>query len=467
MASDFVDLVRNIMTTLKISNTQLSELTGVNKGNISDALNNYRIPFKVFYKIAKALDLQAEEHLKTYLKSRFADKRGAWRFVKTAYQESLNLKEIKIALMIIDSYLDSEEAPLHLKDIFVLIDILYKEHLELKSDLLPVYVKLSQLQTKAKTDTDVILSIINYRIISIKISTGNRLDGEVNYWLNYTLTSSMPPKIRLNALFEICRLIRFHHKDWHTLEFASQQLINHVEHILKIQNSSYSFDELDEPLPDPLVRYYGQGFIMQTAAHNFLERFDKAEELIEKYRDLSWFPGLDEEGWIHVERFKMFAKANTFYFQIEKGNLSIIPEYMNYLKDYSDDELLPAIRQIVEVANKYEQSISKDVIDKAYELIILRSDLANHQSYYAKEKLMSEYLQLIYALSKYLFRNSNYQKGMDMALRCLEVSVNFKSSDMIIKTMGLIEYRKGSAARHQIEDYANIRERMIDYEEVS
>ncbi|ARR10700.1 helix-turn-helix domain-containing protein [Paenibacillus bovis] len=467
MASDFVDLVRNIMINLKISSTQLSELSGVNKGNISDALNNYRIPFKVFYKIAKALDLQVDQHLKPYLRSRFADKRGAWRFVKTAFQESLNLEEFTIALMIIDSYLDSEEASLHLKDIFMLVDTFYKEQPQLKKDFLPVYDKLSQLQPKSKTDTDTIMSVINYRKLSIRISTGDKLIGDINYWLNYTMTSSMPPRIRINALLEICRLLLFYHEDWPTLDLASQRLITLVEHILKMQNSSYSFDELDEPLPDPLVRYYGQGFIMQTSVHNFYKRFDKAEELIEKYRDLSWFPELDDEGWIHVERFKMFAKANTFYFQLEKGNLSIIPEYMNYLKDYSDDELLPAIRQIVEVANRYQQSISKDVIDKAYELIILRSDLANHESYYAKEKLIHEYLKLICALSKYLFRSFNYQKGMDMALRCFEVSLNFRNRDMILKSMGLIENYKGSAALHQMEDYANIRERMSDYAEVS
>lgn len=464
MPSDFVDLVRNIMNESNMTSTQLSEITGINKGNISFALNNNKVPFKMFFKIARALNLPLEQHLMTYLMTRINEKRTAWRFVKAAFDDCMSMNEPEIAISIICLYLETEESTQHTLDIFTIINNFHIKFSEHQKNLLPIYTKLSSLQTKIKNENDTILAIIQYRIVSIRMNNGETLKGEINHLLNYGL-ESLPLQMRLNALYQFCLLLLMHHKDWQVLEDATKQMIGLVKHIISSEKKVYVTDEIDEPLLHPLVRYYGQGFLMQSSSFRYRENFDKAVELINEYRDLSWFPDLDEEGWKHVDRFKVFAIANTFYYELLRKNITVIEPYINYLKCHQE-EMLPGVAMIFEALNATNSQTTQDVIDIAYELIILRGDLMNHHSYYIQEKRQREYLRLIYQFTKYLIRTKSFINAIEIALILLESSLSLKESDMIVKAIALIESCKKKAQPHHMLNYEKVRERIVDYEKV-
>ncbi|MCY9751354.1 hypothetical protein M5W75_16290, partial [Paenibacillus larvae] len=106
----------------------------------------------------------------------------------------------------------------------------------------------------------------------------------------------------------------------------------------------------------PLVMYYGQSYLIKSAALFKQGYYEKAKQYIEGYEDLSWFEVLDEQGKKEVEKFRLWAKANKYCIELLLGNVSVLDEYTNYLAEHPN-EIPTGLARIMEAANAHGFSI--------------------------------------------------------------------------------------------------------------
>ncbi|KAA8753404.1 MULTISPECIES: DNA-binding protein [Paenibacillus] len=99
----------------------------------------------------------------------------------------------------------------------------------------------------------------------------------------------------------------------------------------------------------PLVYYFGISHLLKGLALQKLEQYYESLECIDKYQELGWFIGLDADGLIVVEDFRMFAKANRYSVHILMGHREVLDEYITFLLDHPE-EIIPECITILEAA---------------------------------------------------------------------------------------------------------------------
>ncbi|MEF2967712.1 DNA-binding protein [Paenibacillus sp. M1] len=106
----------------------------------------------------------------------------------------------------------------------------------------------------------------------------------------------------------------------------------------------------------PLVYYFGYSHLIKGEALQKLNRFEEALDYIEKYSDLGWFNGLDEEGLAEVEYYRNIAKGNKITIGVHRGDVSAFVGLIEFLHD-NPEELLPGILILLEGANFHNLNI--------------------------------------------------------------------------------------------------------------
>lgn len=463
MNQDIVNVLINLLKELNISKVEFSKLCGLNRGMIADVLNRKKpLSFISYVTIMNSLNIPIERYLQEYLLGTLAVTKHPLKVTTNILKKCIEISRMDIALQALSYHLEYSVNNSIEERVFNMAEELYKDAKYEGAEALYVFISNSLIENTNLDKT--ILAISYYRLFKIK-QTKN-LKNEDHALLTRMNLVHLPRNMRLNALYNLCLFYLLEAYDWVILEYLTKQMIELVVEIIEAQKIIYLSDEKDEDLLHHLVRYYGQGYLMQSSSFRNRGIYQKAFELIDYYSDLSWFPNLNTEGQEHVQRFKIYAEANTYNLQLLNGNLDVIPQYMEYLNQ-NENEMLPSIVMILEAINRHNQIIDDNIFNKAVELIILRDNLVNHHPYYEEHKQKNEYIKLIYQLSKYLFRIGNLQLGIDMALRFLETAIVYKDDKMILHALALLETNKYNAANSQLQSYEKIREGVTYYEEVS
>ncbi|MDN4620214.1 hypothetical protein QCD85_19020 [Paenibacillus sp. PsM32] len=152
----------------------------------------------------------------------------------------------------------------------------------------------------------------------------------------------------------------------------------------------------------PFIKYYGQGYLLKATFYEKTEEYDTAIMYTSIYSDLSWFICNDPQSKIEIENFKMFAEGNMYCFELYKGNLEVIEDYVLYLQHHKG-EIISGILTILTVANKFDMNI--DHILKTFHSYITSNPYVN--SYQNKYVMDNQYTNVCYQLALY---QSKHQK---------------------------------------------------------
>ena len=175
------------------------------------------------------------------------------------------------------------------------------------------------------------------------------------------------------------------------------------------------------------------------------------------YADLSWFEGLDEKGYLEVERYRTWAIGNTYTLEILMGNVSVFPEYMQLLQD-NPNEILTGLLTIMESANTNELSVD-NILEKFKEVIM------EYQSDDQLLKLSNGYMislnrlkcaNLCYQIAIYQFSNKRYAEGIRNVFLSITIYAIINKKGGIIDSMSLFEKYRIYASEEELEEYNNI-----------
>lgn len=445
-----------------MSKAQFSSICSLNKGMVADVLNRKKpLSFKSYVIIMGVLNIPLEKYINEYFLATVSVTKHPTKIVMNIVNKCLEISRIDIAIMSLNYLKNCLESNKENSDhrIFDIAESLYRQNKYESAEAFYLFISNSVIEN-VNLDK-IILSISYYRLFKIKKSNNAKVE---DYALLTRLNLiHLPRNMRLNALYDLCLYFLLEIHDWEILEHLTKQMIMLVNEIIEAQKFKIVVDEKDEELLHALVRYYGQGYLMQSSAFRNKLDYQTAYELIQYYEDLSWFPNLNDEGTEHVERFKIYAEGNKYVLQLRMGNLKVAKDYMAFL-NHNPNEFLQGIFCIVECANKIQDNLDSTILNKAIELIILREDIVYHHPYYNQKQQQDVYMNLIYQTSMYLIRTNQRQLGVDITLKFLESAILFRDTGMIVFALSILEGNKSNSTKDQIKTYEKIRGSMSNYE---
>ncbi|UFJ41483.1 helix-turn-helix transcriptional regulator [Brevibacillus humidisoli] len=200
-----------------------------------------------------------------------------------------------------------------------------------------------------------------------------------------------------------------------------------------------------------LVVYYGQGYLLKSVALQQQGLYHQAKQYIDGYADLGWFELLDELGQIEVDKFRLFATANSYYMHVCMGNSDVLPDYVRFLADHPN-ELLAGLAVIVESAVRYGFSID-NILDRFADEI---SHFHERQNPYDLER----YYRFRYWLAKYQIENGQCTTGLEQLV--LERQIFFKED--IVRLSEWLNHQLATARRNTAEPKTtvNTRTKVLD-----
>ncbi|MGN7469914.1 helix-turn-helix domain-containing protein [Brevibacillus sp. SAFN-007a] len=162
-----------------------------------------------------------------------------------------------------------------------------------------------------------------------------------------------------------------------------------------------------------LVVYYGQGFLLKGVALQMQGLYEEAKKYVQGYADLDWFELLDETGRREVEKFKTWAKANRYTYDLLMGDTRILPEYLDFL-DQNPAEIPAGLLTIMEAASKYDLCIDP---------VLERYSSEIKQFYdYQDQVNMGRHYSFRYYKAIYDLRNNRISRALDEILCCLDLA---------------------------------------------
>lgn len=253
----------------------------------------------------------------------------------------------------------------------------------------------------------------------------------------------LPEHHQLDAILKLANVCFTLHK-WKEVEKYADELRALAQAVyreqLRRKVREKAFEVLDTERH--LVVYYGQGYLLKTTALQKQELYDKAKKYVTGYADLSWFENLNEIGWMEVKKFKLWAQANAYTLELLTGNISILPDYFQFLQEHPP-EILPGLLTIIESANKYGFYVD-DIMDQCLYFI---------QQFNEQDPIdVDRHFSLRYQLAIYQFRKNQYAEGMAHTLFALRLAFILNNDRDVIQCVTLFEaYRSYAQEQHKSE----------------
>ncbi|QDX95366.1 DNA-binding protein [Brevibacillus laterosporus] len=257
---------------------------------------------------------------------------------------------------------------------------------------------------------------------------------------------------QLDALLQLANVSFTLHK-WKEVEKYADELRELVTLVYDNEQNRQKSNRKGEPLKTErhLVVYYGQAYLLKSESLEKQGLYREANEYAAGYADLGWFENLDDVGQKEVQKFRLWAQANRYTFDLLLGLTDILPDYIAFLDEHPK-EILAGLVTIVESANKYDFSIDN--------LLERFSEEIRCFDQYQDTINVERHLRFRYQLAIYQFQNERFHNGIVDILRCLALSTAMNDQKNFIRCVTLFEAHRYHATLQQKQDYKKIMEEV-------
>lgn len=406
--------------------SHFSKISGINRGVLSATLNGNPpkpISIKQLDQMNQALQKQEGWLYEQFMHECFEEGKANWRRVRSLLLRCVDLELTDTIEQSLNLLLDDLS---HINHIFEFAEGLTEQGYTAKS--IPFYECVLEYEKHSHHER---VSISHYRIFKASISE----NAEQNLKLSIRFSpyrNELPDELRIDAIWQLI-ILSYGMQDWIVGETYAIELIDLVNIISKqpkIQNLK---------LPFTLVYYYGFSHVMKFVAKEYTAKYDEALLCIHEFADLSWFPGLDEDGLHEVERFKLFAVFNRHNIELLQGNFDRLKDYIELTQQHPK-EMLASLHMALKAANMHNYNV--DHMIETFREIIYPDDLIqyiNQHTEYTEQTGVSRYINLYYQLALYQSNKGKYDDRLEKILLALELTVTKYNKSRILDCLELFK----------------------------
>ncbi|WDM23814.1 DNA-binding protein [Paenibacillus polymyxa] len=261
----------------------------------------------------------------------------------------------------------------------------------------------------------------------------------------------------INLLTDMLRA-EFSLEDWEAMVHIADKLHYSIKKL-------YEEDQLRQAKEQPRVDtkrlkrsvafYFGYSLVMKGIALQKMDDYAAARDCIEKYSELGWISGLDEEGKEDVAHFKMIAAANTYVLNLLEGNMETLPEYVQFIHNAEEEELLPGIITILESALVHNHNVDWALDEFGAELDALDGE-------YETEVNIRYYIDHLYLMALYNLKKANYSNALNISLKALGMSDKLKDDTGYKKINALFVSFSEHATKEQLNEYNALNNKILE-----
>ncbi|WP_031463737.1 DNA-binding protein [Paenibacillus polymyxa] len=261
----------------------------------------------------------------------------------------------------------------------------------------------------------------------------------------------------INLLTDMLRA-EFSLEDWEAMVHIADKLYTSIrglyeENQLRLAKGQQQIET--KKLKKSIVFYFGYAMVMKGIALQKMGDYTAARDCIEKYTELGWIYGLDKEGQADVAHFRMLARANTYVLDLLEGKMDTLPEYVQFIHQSEEEELLPGIITILEAAIKYDYNVDWALKEFETQLNALDGE-------YETEANIRYYIDHLNLMSLYHLKNGKYFNALNIALNGLRMSDRLKDDTGYKKLNALFVSFSVHATKEQLNEYNVLNKTILE-----
>ncbi|OZQ68246.1 hypothetical protein CA600_06835 [Paenibacillus sp. VTT E-133280] len=257
----------------------------------------------------------------------------------------------------------------------------------------------------------------------------------------------------LNADSLTCMLkASFSLENWDAMIEVADKLITQIAIIYETSSDTMREQNLKRSVP----YYFGFSLCSKGIALQKLGKYSEARMCILEYSKLDWIKGLDEEGHNEVNYYRNIAKANAYVLDLLEGETGILEEYVEFIRNSAEEELLPGLITILESSIKYNYSV--DWILREFEIN------ANDIGARGTQESIRYFVDYKFLLAMYHYKQKNMCKAINTILETLLLSITLKDDTGFKKAAALFEILRDKANQSQLQVHHNIMKTIIERE---
>lgn len=395
-----------------LSLQQLSQITGINRGVLSASFT--RIP-------PKSLSIKQLDNITAVL-----DKHGDWLYepyVDECLSKKVHWKQLKPVLLrcvdlnrydLIEKVLSQlTESQSHLQDVFLLGELLYSEGRWAES--IPFYRCVCENEIKQHS---IRMAISQYRWFRTRLGKDLKENHEAAIQFS-PFRQRLPENFQLDALLQLSN-VHFTLQNWEEVIRYAKELQILTDIILRQQTHRRHKNKIAEPLITDrhFIFYYGQAYLLQGNALEWMGEYENSLAFIDGYKDLSWYDELGYIGHLEVSKFQKFAVGNQLMIYILMGKFKWLPEFIKFIDYQQENEWLPCFLTIVVAANQHQFNIDEAIAHYDGNLKKVMADHKNiNQGYYEENFSLQRAAKLCYHMAVYYYDKNRIEDGIEWFLQ--------------------------------------------------
>jgi transcriptional regulator with XRE-family HTH domain len=409
-------------------------IAGINPGTISAILKQNRpISMSQLEHLEMGMELAAGTLFELYIQECFVDHTPHWRRLRPFLIRCAELGKLACIRQTTHKLLENVT---YLPLVFELAEELDAAGKTKASGLL--YESVAESEKYQHSER---LAICHYKLFRIAI--GKNMDLNLRAAIRFEpFQENLPDHLRLDGLLQLAN-VYYALRSWEKMEYYADELRMLSEVICQERKRSRKKTALPVLAERPLVVYYGQGYLLKSAALEHQQRYDEALHYIDAYSELGSFEELDEVGQREVAKFRLFAKANRFNIMLLSGNFSTLVDYAELLKAHPH-EILPSTVVILRAANKHGRSIDAFLGQWVDNICIHHGDV----TYYQETNYLSRYAEFCYQYALYQLRRER-KVGLSSILQSLDINIQLGMKGKILDNICLFREYKHWASTEQ------------------
>lgn len=202
-----------------------------------------------------------------------------------------------------------------------------------------------------------------------------------------------------------------------------------------VHNSKRTGTESLKKLSRPLFVYIAYAELMCANACDAKGDHKQALEHLRGYTDLSWVQETDPDSLYWKGQFQRWAKINTYVNRLMSGDVSVLPDYVEYMA--GEQHIFNELLNVIEVANRC--NIDVDHILQRFESQIAAYQESSSIEKYSQQFLLQQRARFCYKLAKYSLNKGRYLYGFKCLIDAFEKATAINHTLLISNCSGLFE----------------------------
>lgn len=400
-----------------IALSAFAQQANINRGVLSATLREHSskpLSFSLFQKIVQALNCDETLALEYYIEECFHSGKPNRSRVEPFL---IRCGELGLVSYIEEMILRLNKVSFDLRDLmFEIGERLYVAGFIQNS--VPFYEALVKCEKYTRSEN---LAISHYRLFRAKIVE----EVEENLLLTLSFTpfyDELPYYHQLDAAMKLIN-IYFALNDMREAKYWIDKLFLLTQSLYQ-RGVESEWTVLPKGMEFSFVVYCGYSYLSMESLMFFDDLYLEAKSYNEQYKDLSWFPEIDEMTKQEVEKFKFHGEMNAMYIELGLGNEHMLSKCIKFIEKNSD-EILIASSFILYFANEFNYNIDH-FLEKYSDQI---EALVYSNSVYSKNSYMvwNRYTSICVDTALYYFKRGHYQKALEHTRRGINAPIGINT----------------------------------------